>query len=325
MDDKPRSSTTSKVAATGAGISIAAIIGIYSQVSPIIHAIKPDIAIKVDGVVDDIRKLQPTIDKITDQIKIIQDQQKKAEPKPQPPEPTPAPVPVIDERDKQIQELRDKIEQLIKPPAPVPVPQPVTDGLKILGADSKPVDGPIRAGQAVKVVASCAGDWKYLATSGTDSDITVYTYPDHCIVTLSNGASVALSHSSATSHAMILVKCQDAPRPPPVPDEIEKHSSKPRKLFIAVVEDVRNRSPETATTLSDLESWNTFRDKGHEWRFYDQSTQESRGVRAVQSAKTQTFDPPQIVIHDSAGEFVYAGVLPDMAGVRELVSKYGGV
>lgn len=316
-DDKPKSSTTSKVAATGAGISIAAIIGIYSQVSPIIHAIKPDIAIKVDGVVDDIRKLQPTIDKITDQIKIIQDQQKKVEP-------TPAPVPVIDDRDKQIQELRDKINELIKPPAPIPAPQPTPSiGLKVVDSTGKEITEPIESGKQFKVVSSVAGKWSIASESKPD-DYDVIEYPDHLVCTLRNGAKVFVSHASESPLTLTsrILSCQGPrPPPPPVPDD---HSSKPRKLFIAVVEDVRNRSPETATTLSDLESWNTFRDKGHEWRFYDQSTQESRGIRAVQSAKTQTFDPPQIVIHDSAGEFVYAGVLPDMAGVRELVAKYGG-
>ena len=326
---KPRaSSTTSKVAATGAGISIAAIIGLWSQVAPvieqvkpIIHQFSPDSAKKIDALQDDIKKIDPLIKVITDKIKVIEDQvTPQPKPEPTPVDPSPDQQRIAD-MEAQIRKLLDEIAKKHEPPKPEPVPPQTTD-LKIVDAAGKPITGDIASGQSVKVTASSAGDWKYIVTSGEGSGVSVFTYPDHVIVTLSGGAAVALSHASPTSHAMILVKCQDAPRPPPgpIPDD-ESNQTKPRKLFIAVVEDVRNRSPQTATTLSDLETWNAFRDKGHEWRFYDQSTQETRGLRAVQAAKTSTFDPPQIVIHDAAGTLVFTGPLPNMAGVSELIAR----
>lgn len=315
---KPPSSTMAKVGAAGAGISIAGILAIWSTVQPIIQQVKDIIPI--------IQQLKPVPHVVPVPVPYP-----KPYPKPEPkPEPTPVDPPVpsptpdqqrIADMEAQIRKLLDEIAKKHEPGPPIPVPPQPTD-LKIVDSSGKPVTGPTASGQSVKIVASDAGDWKYLVTSGDAKDVSVFTYPDHMIVTLANGAAVALSHSSVTSHAMILVRCQDAPRPPPgpVPDDESNHT-KPRKLFIAVVEDVRNRSPQTATTLSDLETWNAFRDKGHEWRFYDASTQETRGLRAIASAKTSTFDPPQIVIHDAAGTLVFTGPLPNMAGVNELVAR----
>jgi len=335
---KPRaSSTTSKVAATGAGISIAAIIGLWSQVAPvieqvkpIIHQFSPDSAKKIDAIQDDIKKIDPLIKVITDKIKVIEDNQQKQftpQPKPEPtpvdpPSPTPSPDQQrIADMEAQIRKLLDEIAKKHEPPPPVPVPAPVTS-LKVLDSTGKELTQPIEAGRQFKVASTTAGKWAVTSESPT-TDYDVTEYPDHLVCVLRNGAKLSISHATESPLTLvaIIVRCQDAPRPPPRPDDSEKHSSKPRKLFIAVVEDVRNRSPETATTLSDLEAWNSFRDNGHEWRFYDASTQETRGMRAVQSAKTSTFDPPQIVIHDAAGTLVFTGPLPNMAGVSELIAR----
>lgn len=161
---------------------------------------------------------------LVNQVKKLADRLPK--PKPEPtlidvlPKPSPDQQRIKDMED-QIKKLLDELAKKHEPKPPEPVPPQTTD-LKIVDAAGKPITGDIQSGQSVKVTASCAGDWRYLVTSGDSAGVSVFTYPDHVIVTLSGGASVALSHSSATSHAMILVRCQDAPRPPPKPvDPVE--------------------------------------------------------------------------------------------------------
>lgn len=200
-------------------------------------------------------------------------------------------------------------------------PIPTGDGLQLLDSRGVAITE-VKDGRQFRIVASGAGKWAVKCESPVD-DYDVTESPEQLICTLRNGAVLFVAHSTDPGNSLtaLIVRCGHGPQPPPKPDDGKATPLKPRKLFIAVVEDVRNRSPETATTLSDLEAWNSFRDKGHEWRFYDASTQETRGLRAVAAAKTSTFDPPQIVIHDSAGAFVFAGQLLNMAGVNELVAR----
>ena len=313
---KPPSSTMAKVGAAGAGISIAGILAIWSSVAPIIQQVKELVPI--------IQQLRPVPHVVPVPV---------PDPKPEPkPEPTPVDPPVpsptpdqqrIADMETQIRKLLDEIAKKHEPGPPIPVPTPSTS-IKVLDSTGKEITQSLEPGRQFKVASTTAGKWAVTSESPT-TDYDVIEYPDHLVCVLRNGAKLSISHATENPLTLvaIMVKCQDAPRPPPVPvpDDTENHASKPRKLFIAVVEDVRNRSPQTATTLSDLEAWNSFRDKGHEWRFYDASTQETRGLRAVQSAKTQTFDPPQIVIHDAAGTLMFTGPLPNMVGVSELIAR----
>lgn len=220
-----------------------------------------------------------------------------------------------------IGERLSKLERLLPKDEPDKLtPIPTGDGLQLLDSRGTPLTE-VKDGRQFKIVASSSGKWSF-KTLSPDTDVDVTESPSQLVCTLRNGAGLFVAHVTDTTSDLttIIVQCGNGPRPPPI-DDSKVTPTKPRKLFIAVVEDVRNRSPETATTLSDLEAWNSFRDKGHEWRFYDQSTQETRGLRAVAAAKTQAFDPPQIVIHDSAGAFVFSGQLPNMAGVNELVAR----
>jgi hypothetical protein len=177
------------------------------------------------------------------------------------PEPTPSPSPDqqrIADMEEQIRKLMDELAKKHEPPKPEPVP-PVSTDLKIVDAAGKPITGDIASGQSVKVTASCAGDWKYLVTSGDGSGVSVFTYPDHCIVTLSGGAAVSLSHASPTSHAMILVRCQDAPRPPPVVDPVvdDKPKPKPNTLGMRVLmlyESSQNHSAKQDLILNSFTS-----------------------------------------------------------------------
>lgn len=221
-----------------------------------------------------------------------------------------------------IGERLTKLERLLPKDEPDKLtPIPTGDGLQLLDSRGVAITE-VKDGRQFKIVAASAGKWSF-KTLSPDADVDVTESPNQLVCTLRNGAGLFVAHVTETTSDLttIIVQCGHGPQPPPKPDDGKVSPLKPRKLFIAVVEDVRNRSPETATTLSDLEAWNSFRDKGHEWRFYDQSTQETRGLRAVAAAKTSTFDPPQIVIHDVSGAFVFSGQLPNMEGVTELVAR----
>ena len=219
-----------------------------------------------------------------------------------------------------IGERLTKLERLLpKDDSDKLTPIPSGNGLQLLDSRGQAITE-VTDGRQFRIVASAAGKWSF-KTLSPDADVDVTESPSQLVCTLRNGAGLFVAHVTETGSDLttIIVQCGHGPQPPP--DDSKVTPRKPRKLFIAVVEDVRNRSPETATTLSDLEAWNAFRDRGHEWRFYDQSTQETRGLRAVGAAKTSTFDPPQIVIHDVSGAFVFAGQLPNMEGVNELVAR----
>jgi hypothetical protein len=234
----------------------------------------------------------------------------------------------IESLTKSVTDISDRltvIEKLLEKPEPdklIPIPDGEQSGLQLVDSKGLPLAN-AQDGRQFKIIASAAGKWSWQTLSPED-DVDVTESPDRLVCTLRNGAELYVAHVTETNDlATRIVRCGNGPRPPPDDEKIVP--VKQRKLFIAVVEDVRNRSPETAQTLSDLEAWNAFRDKGHEWRFYDQSTMETRGVRAVKAAGATVFDPPRLVIHDlEDGSLVTAVTLPTMDEVQKLVTKLGG-
>ena len=265
---KPRaSSTTSKVAATGAGISIAAIIGLWSQVSPvieqvkpIIHQFSPDSAKKIDAIQDDIKKIDPLIKVITDKINVIEDnQQKQVKPKPEPtpvdpPTPTPSPDQQrIADMESQIRKLLDELAKKHEPPAPIPVPTP-SASLKVLDSTGKEITQPIEAGRQFKVASTTAGKWAITSESPT-TDYDVIEYPDHLVCVLRNGAKLSISHATEAPLTLtaIMVKCQDAPRPPPTPvDPVDPDKPKLGMRVLMLYESSQNHSAKQDLILNSF-------------------------------------------------------------------------
>ena len=193
-----------------------------------------------------------TIVDLANQVKKLVEQLQQAKPKPEPTPIEPVPIPSPDQQriadmEQQIKKLMEELAKKHEPPKP----EPVSTDLKILDATGKPITGDIQSGQSVKVQAGSAGDWKYLVTSGDAKDVSVFVYPDHCILTL-NGASVALSHASANSHAMILVRCQDAPRPPPTPIPVEPDKPKLGMRVLMLYESSQNHSAKQDLILNSF-------------------------------------------------------------------------
>lgn len=104
----------------------------------------------------------------------------------------------------------------------------------------------------------------------------------------------------------------NGPNPPP-PDPDPKPDPKPEpvptgKVFVAVVEDAMNRSPDASIVLGALIGWHSWLDKGNTYRFYDQSTGESKGKKAM--ADSEGLPVPYMVIYNEKGEKLRAAPLP---------------
>ena len=82
----------------------------------------------------------------------------------------------------------------------------------------------------------------------------------------------------------VKLRCGNGPRPPPpspMPVPPEPSPDKPSRLLLIVIEDVFLRTPETSKVLNAITVWQSFRDAGHETRFYDSKTTEANGKRYV--------------------------------------------
>jgi hypothetical protein len=345
---KPRSSsTTSKVAATGAGISIAAIIGLWSQVAPvieqvkpIIHQFSPDSIKKIDAIQDDIKKIDPLIKVITDKIKVIEDnQQRQVTPKPEPTpvDPVPNPTPTPDQQriadmEAQIRKLLDEIAKKHEPPAPVPV----LDGLKIVDAAGKPITGDIPSGQSVKVQAGSPGDFAWVVNRGDSSTVSVFKYPDHCIVTLTlkdgqTSPEVTFSHKTDNTHAMIIVRCQDAPRPPPVPIPVEpvepdkKQVSTHKVGGIYICVSPGQTSVDESIVIKDLPYWDGLRATGITVSMHTPSAVDEIGKWALEQMRAKGIPPPAIVLVDKDRFLLDVVPVPkSTAAVDAVIAKAGG-
>ena len=234
--------------------------------------------------------------------------------------PIPEPTPVVDPRDQQIKDLHDRIEQLIKPPAPVPVPTPIATDLKIVDSSGKEIANPIGSGKQVKVIASGAGKWLIQTESPAD-DYDVFEYPDHLICTLRNGAKLAVSHAteSPLSVTGILVRCQDAPRPPPEPID-PKPDDKTVKHTVGGVYLVWEPSTVTADqsiVINDQAFWAKVRASGVTAYTYLPTTADELGKWTLEQMKAKGIPPPAIVLVDKDRFLIDVVRLPGSVGEIE--------
>ena len=82
-----------------------------------------------------------------------------------------------------------------------------------------------------------------------------------------------------------------------------------------------NTSPETAIVLNAVANWTTFVDAGNDWRRYDLTTGEAKGIKAITDLNGPS---PGLVIYDKAtGTMIHRGNLPTT--VYELKTLIGGL
>ncbi len=240
----------------------------------------------------------------------------------EPPSPTPHPNP----------EPTPNPQPTPQPPIPMPTPIPQT-GLKLSLTDSSNTaitSSSIAVGRLVRVMAVNAPSkigWK---ASDHGGSVEIYALPQklgYDFVLKDTSAYVEITAFDADLNQVSLrVTALNAPMPPPgptpVPDgDTDTRPSKQRKLSLSVVEDTQNRSSATASVLRSLDVWNGFRDKGHDWRFYDKTTNEQKGRLAVTAAGGIE---PALVIRDlTSGELLTVVALPKTVGeLTALVSKW---
>lgn len=354
---KPRaSSTTSKVAATGAGISIAAIIGLWSQVAPVIEQVNtvvpiieqfdPEFASKINNrlrnVTDEVKKLDPTIIDIAKRLKVIEDKKKQDEqvtpqPKPEPtpvdpPAPTPTPSPDqqrIADMEAQIRKLLDELAKKHEPPAPIPVPTP-SASLKVVDSTGKELTQPIEAGRQFKVASTTAGKWSVTSESPT-TDYDVTEYPDHLVCVLRNGAKLSISHATESPLTLvaIIVRCQDAPRPPPVPvdpvnpDKKQTTQHKVGGIYICV--NPGQTSVDESIVIKDLPYWDSLRATGITVSMHTPSAADEIGKWAVEQMRAKGIPPPAMVLVDRDRFLLDVVPVPkSVQAVDAVIAKAGG-
>lgn len=117
-----------------------------------------------------------------------------------------------------------------------------------------------------------------------------------------------------------------APQPPPDPFEEDKDEPPPPRplaehLTLALVEEVRERTPETTLIINAMAGWDEFHKAGHVYRIYDKDTGEPKGRKAIEII--DSLELPAIVITDTDdGGVVHVGPLPKtMAELRVIVER----
>lgn len=123
-----------------------------------------------------------------------------------------------------------------------------------------------------------------------------------------------------------LIDANVSPQPPPVPPTPVPPRPDPsppadRELWLIVVEETADRTPETAKLLNDFRFWDGLTARGHKARFYDSDSPDAKSRGYI----TKVTERPGLLILSQSGEVVSSGKLPaDVAGVNAAIKKAGG-
>lgn len=241
---------------------------------------------------------------------------------------------------------------LVEPDAPIPTPnpQPTPEVITSLPSDTWFViesrtpllvlDVPeghvtVREFDVTKISRSFIGKF----VDGTGKSDEERTYPTdaeykfiYCIRSKQSGktglvlAPVGVTQKSDITVVMLTVgiipnpppKPEPGPSPGPTPDP-DPTPVKAENIRVCIIEDVLNRSPETAAVLNSLVGWTAFADAGNQYRLYDKSTKEAAGVAAVAAAGTTPL-PAMVVYNNKTGELITATQLPgSFSGFKTIV------
>lgn len=103
------------------------------------------------------------------------------------------------------------------------------------------------------------------------------------------------------AYKIVEIRCGHGALPPPDPKPDPKPNPDPNpptpepvatNLFLSVVEDTQHRTEPYIPILNAVGAWNSFRETGDDWRFFDIHTGEKRGRKAVADAIKASLPPP---------------------------------
>jgi hypothetical protein len=150
----------------------------------------------------------------------------------------------------------------------------------------------------------------YIPTGTEPSEITVTLF-----VCLADDGDVTV----------VKLLCGGGPRPPPKPKPKPDDDPKPpavSRLQVIVIEDVLNRSVDTAKVVNATALWERLREAGHETKFYDRKTNELAGRKYV--SEVSDISLPALLIRDADRDRKLEAIaLPKTVdGVNQAVGKW---
>ncbi len=118
------------------------------------------------------------------------------------------------------------------------------------------------------------------------------------------------------------------PEPPTPVDPVDPPVPVAEKLWMVVIDDVNERTPQTAVVLNDLTYWGGLKKLGHNWAIVPLKDQEGKTTPAAEKyeAQTKQYGTPCLVILDAnTKKILSADKLPgSKADVDALVKKFTG-
>ena len=255
-------------------------------------------------------------------------------PTPQPsPKPTPAPRPIPEPTPSPT-------------PAPVPTP-PITDPIaciNVTDSSGNPITGDVLPGCQLVISSEHSAHgpdatslvWvvepavqKFVSPDGGTLVITTPIDP----ITIKIQQITALNHKIAI--ASVTVKSGKAPQPPPgpgptpIPDNGPTPTPIPatvKAVSISVVEGAVGRTPADAAVMNNYDAWMKYKSAGNEWKFYDFTTKESQGLKAIAAIQKEGISGSAIVVWNKAdGTLLHVGKLPSAnSDITAIVNQLTG-
>lgn len=248
------------------------------------------------------------------------------------------PTPTPDDNKKQVAPVPDggKTTPAPVPPAPAPPPQPSPQpqplpqpspsqviNISVTDSLGNQIHGGVDAGKIFAVSVTPEFQLLGIPQPSISSGEVIQTAPNRLICTLQAGAKLQVVAYGGTGKPTIaMVICNQAPQPPPGPQPqplpnppgpTPNPNPQPlpsptppipvtNKVKISVVEDSKNRSPETASILNQFDIWEKIKSSGNDWRLYDGNAdnpdpdpQAQTAIKALQSAGVPV---PGVVVTD---------------------------
>lgn len=205
-------------------------------------------------------------------------------------------------------------------PAPTPADIPVAS-IVVMDAHGTPIVDEVGYSQQITISSSKAVHGKgplslayliepamqqFVIPVGTIDPSGVDIGGTVILTTPANDATIVIMQMVALGDKLawqkIKIKCGTGSLPPPTPGPGPIPPNPPvptaSHLFLAVVNDTANTPADALPVLNAITVWNGFRESGHDWRFYDPKTNETKGKKAVADALKANIPPPALVTYN---------------------------
>ena len=207
-------------------------------------------------------------------------------------------------------------------PTPTPLPQPVPITTTTLNPDELYV---VESQIELMLRKYGDGDIKVLETTGPKIlpakyvygngafEVKEFTYPYLYIITANKPGTVAvdfipsgLEKENEVKITRQILSIPGSPNPPPNPEPEplppnptpEPDDNTVDHIHISMVQDTRNVSQGTATTLNGLYGWEKYITSGNTYLLYDVTTKETGGKQAITDIKAKAIPYPAMTIRD---------------------------